>query len=102
MKNKNITEQLLNSGFNKERRLWSFSPKLQNNHYYSKFITGGVDDSYEHIEIGIVVDEDNFLMEVYFCDCVVGCCGISYGIHNFDLKKINKLLEKYKEDYGNI
>lgn len=93
---KNITNQFIEAGFKKELRLWSFSPKLRNgSYYYSKFIEY---DTYD-IEIGVVVDESSSLMEVYFCSCVVACCGISYGVHPISLKTIDNLLEEYKQDF---
>ena len=94
----NIAGVMLSAGFKREPIMWSFIPKFydkDDGYYYSKFVPSEVDDSYtDKIEIGIIINEQYGSMEVYMCDCHVGCCGRDLGIHPFSLDKIDKLLEE--------
>lgn len=93
-----IADVMLSAGFEREPIAWSFIPKFYDKdggYYYSKFVPSEVDDSYtDEIEIGVIINEKYNSMEVYMCDCVVGCCGRDLGIHPFSLDKINELLKE--------
>lgn len=94
----NIADVMLSAGFERELIMWSFRPRFHDKddgYYYSKFVPSEVDDSYtDQIEIGIIINEQYNSMEVYMCDCHVGCCGRDLGIHPFSLDKIDKLLKE--------
>ena len=94
----NIAGVMLSVGFERELIMWSFRPKFydkDSGYYYSKFVPSETDERYtDHIEIGVIINEQCNSMEVYMCDCHVGCCGRDLGIHPFSLDKINELLKE--------
>ena len=84
--------KLKQAGFVKEQILWSFRPlfyKQADGYYWSKEVPY---NNEVKIEIGIILNEEQKNMEVYACDCVVGCCGRNMGIHPFSIEKINNLI----------
>jgi hypothetical protein len=93
-----IADVMLSADFKREPIMWSFRPKFydkDDGYYYSKFVPSQVEDSYsDEIEIGVIINEQYNSMEVYMCDCHVGCCGRDLGIHPFGLDKINELLKE--------
>ena len=87
---------MIADGFTKESRMWSFTPQMsETKGYWSKRVPhkGGYTDE---IEIGVIVNEKYNTMEVYTCDCHIGCCGRSQGTHDFSIEKINDFIEKEK------
>ena len=90
------TSVLIGEGFKREPIMWSFTPKFyhkDDGYYFSKFIPSEVDGTYcDEIEVGVIINKEYNLMEVYMCACVVGCCGRDLGIHPFSLTKIEELL----------
>ena len=42
----------------------------------------------------MILNEKHQSMEVYACDCVVGCCGRDMGIHPFSTDKIKELISE--------
>ena len=94
----NIVIQMLKEGFTKEDyRGWSFSPKMsEQKGYWSKRVKQ--EGAYTgEIEIGVIINEKYNTMEVYTCDCHVGCCGRDRGTHTFSIDKINELLQKERD-----
>lgn len=93
-----IHSVMISSGFKRESIMWSFTPRFydkDDGYYYSKFVPSEVEDSYTvEIEIGVIINEKYSSMEVYMCDCVVGCCGRDLGVHPFNLNKIDELLKE--------
>tara|TARA_R110002020_G_scaffold466670_1_gene689374 strand:+ start:141 stop:485 length:345 start_codon:yes stop_codon:yes gene_type:complete len=93
----NLHSVMLSAGFKRELIGWSFIPKFydkDDGYYYSKYVPSELKDSYtDEIEIGIIINEQYNSMEVYMCDCHVGCCGRDLGIHPFSLDKVDKLLK---------
>lgn len=98
-----MEQELIDAGFEKDIIAWSFKPKLNNDYYWCKYIDyeGGHTNL---IEVGVILNEEHHSMEVYACDCVVGCCGRDMGIHPFSIEKINELIQeeiKYLDEiYG--
>jgi hypothetical protein len=86
--------ELKQAGFTKELIMWSFTPmfyKQADGYYWSKEVP--YEKGYtDRIEIGVILNEEYKSMEVYACDCVVGCCGRDMGIHPFSIDKVNSLL----------
>jgi hypothetical protein len=86
--------ELKQAGFMKELIMWSFTPifyKQADGYYWSKEVP--YEKGYtDRIEIGVILNEEYKSMEVYACDCVVGCCGRDMGIHPFSIEKVNSLL----------
>jgi len=101
-----IHSVMLSAGFKREPIMWSFRPKFydkDDGYYYSKFVPSEVDDSYtDEIEIGVIINEQYNSMEVYMCDCHVGCCGRDLGIHLFNLEKIDELLKEERASLADL
>lgn len=86
---------LAKEGFKKEVIMWSFLPvfiKQCEGLYWDKRIAYEKPGYSSEIDIGVVLNEDTQSMEVYICECVVGCCGWNRGIHPFSVEKINEII----------
>lgn len=102
----NMRDVMRSADFKREPIMWSFRPKFYDKdggYYYSKYVPSEVKDSYtDEIEIGIIINEQYNSMEVYMCDCHVGCCGRDLGIHPFSLDKIDELLKEERDWLANL
>lgn len=89
-----MEEELKTNGFTQEALLWSFTPSFiskSKGKYFSKIIPYNNGKS-NQIEIGVILNDEYKSMEVYACDCSVGCCGRDMGMHPFSIEKINSLI----------
>lgn len=97
-----MEKELAVLGFEKELRLWSFKPTLltEDGYYYCKFVpNNGKDEQSNQSEIGIVISPKFGSMQVYSCNCVVGCCGRSHGIMPFSIENIKNCIKDESEYY---
>lgn len=98
-----MKEQLLAAGYEERLIMWSFQPVMSlQNHYWSKNISlTAPDGNADDFEVGVIINPDHNTMEVYICDCTVGCCGESQGTHPFSMQRIQELTDKYTSNYQN-
>lgn len=94
-----MREELIENGFDRDIIAFSFKARFRNKDdgfYYSKFIPS--ESKYANnneLEVGVILNPEYNSMEVYICDCVVGCCGKDFGVHPFSIDKINSLIKDY-------
>jgi len=94
-----MKQELIDAGYTYEPyRLWSFSSVLRSEGYFYKDFPSMEDENLVY-QVGVLLNEEYSMMEVYICQCIVGCCGVSYGCHPFSLSKIDELLNQYKEEF---
>lgn len=99
-----MEKELKQAGYTRELILWSFTPtfyKQANGYYWSKEFPYKKGNK-GSIEVGVVLNEQYNSMEVYACDCVVGCCGRNMGIHPFSINKVDSLLAEEVEFLNGI
>ena len=99
------SEQLKERGYKREDISWSFTPQMYSadeGRYYSKFIPVDIDEAgvVSFAEIGVIVNDQYNTMEVYMCDCFIGCCGEDLGVHPFSIDKIAELSNEFLIEYS--
>ena len=90
-------QKLLDNGYKKTTDMgFSFTPlfgRFSSEYYYEKRIK--TDEEGGAITIGSILNPEYDSMEVFVCNCIIGCCGEFQGIYPFSIETLEKILNDY-------